>query len=296
VTASDPMTNRVRYIEVVALVLGSIIIWWRPIAADFGLALSNDAYTHVLLILPLSIALIYFGNKTTSLPSTLEARGWLGPILLVAAFLFRCAAAWNFWHLSAGNNLSLSMFSLVIWWIGMVIHCFGLGGFRSLLFPLCFLLLIVPFPEPVLNWITGFLQYQSALAASVLFRLARVPVIRDGVVLSIPGLDIEVARECSSIRSSMMLLVTTLILAHLFLRSPWRKVLLVVLAIPLCVVKNAVRIFTIVELGTRVDAGFLEGKLHRNGGILFLGFALILIVVLLWGLRRGEGGSQVRTA
>jgi exosortase len=282
------MTSRTRLIEFLVLVFGSLVVWWRPILADFRLALSSGAHTHILLILPLSIALIYFEKKSTSLPSTLDSSGWLGAILLVAALLFRCATAWNFWDLSAGNNLSLNMFSLVIWWIGTVIHCLGLGVFRSFLFPFCFLLLIVPFPEQMLDWVTESLQYQSAFASSILFRLAGVPVVRDGVMLSIPGLDIEVARECSSIRSSMMLLVSTLMLAHLFLRSPWRKVLLVVLAIPLSVVKNAVRIFTIAQLGTRVDPSFLDGRLHHHGGILFLGFALIVIVGLLWALRKGE--------
>jgi exosortase/archaeosortase family protein len=93
-------------------------------------------------------------------------------------------------------------------------------------------------------------------------------------MLSIPGLDIEVARECSSIRSSLMLVVTTMILAHLFLRSWWRKALLVGAAIPLSVAKNGLRIVTIAELGTRIDPGFLSGKLHHNGGILFFGLSV----------------------
>src|ERR1017187_1356892 len=108
------------------------------------------------------------------------------------------------------------------------------------------------------------------------------------MMLSIPNLDIEVARECSSIRSSLMLAVTTLVLAHLFLRSWCRKVLLVAAAIPLSVAKNGLRIFTITELGTRVDPGFLDGKLHHHGGILFYGLAVVAVAALLWVLRRTE--------
>ncbi len=180
------------------------------------------------------------------------------------------------------------MFALVMWWIGSLVFCLGLGTFRSLLFPLCFLFLIVPFSGCVLDSITEFLQQQTAVAASALFHFARVPVMRDGIMLSIPGLDIEVARECSSIRSSMILLVTTMVLAHLFLRSWWRKVLLIAAVIPLSVAKNAVRIFTIAELGTRVDPGFLDGWLHHNGGIVFLTLAVLAVVMLLWLLRRSE--------
>jgi len=283
---ANPLTNRARYIELSALVAGSLVIWWRPIVANLKLALSSDAHTHILLVLPLSIALAYLEGKEERL--TFESSGRLGTILLTAALLLRAVTAWTAWHLSPNDLLALSIFALVIWWIGSVILCFGLRTFRSLLFPLCFLFLIVPFPEHVLSWITGFLQDQSAVAASILFRCARVPVTRDGIILSIPGLDIEVSRECSSVRSSMMLIVTTMVLAHLFLRSWWKKALLMVIAIPLSVAKNALRIFTIVGLGTRVDPGFLVGRLHRHGGIVFWSLAVAVVVVLLWGLTRSE--------
>ena len=107
-------------------------------------------------------------------------------------------------------------------------------------------------------------------------------------MLSIPNLDIEVARECSSIRSSMLLVVTTMILAHLFLRSSWRKAVLIACAIPLAAIKNGIRIFVITELATRVDPGFFDGNLHRRGGILFLALAMAMVGALLWGLRRNE--------
>jgi exosortase len=147
---------------------------------------------------------------------------------------------------------------------------------------------MVPIPDFALSRIIEFLQQQSALAARIMFRAARVPVTQDGIMLSIPNLDIEVSLECSSIRSSLMLVVTTMVFAHLFLRSWWRKVLLVAAAIPLSVAKNGLRIFTIAELGTRVDPGFLDGKLHHNGGILFFGIAVVAVGALLWVLRRTE--------
>ncbi len=280
------VNNRAKYFAFFALVAASVILWWQSLAATLGLALHSDACNYILLILPLSCALNYLEVKTVGVS---EFRGSVGPILLSAALLVRALTAWNIGHLTDSGRLSLSMLGLVIFWIGSVISCFGLQSFRDLLFPLCFLFLVVPLPERVLNWITEFLQNQSAIAAELLFRAAWVPVARDGVFLSIPGLDIEVAHECSSIRSSEMLIIITLILAHLFLRSPWRKTLLILAAIPLSVAKNAVRIFTIAELGTRVDPGYLHGRLHHQGGIVFLSLALVVDVLLLWLLRKSEG-------
>ena len=191
-------------------------------------------------------------------------------------------------------RLSLGMFALVTWWIASVLFCFGARTFQSFLFPLCFLFLMVPIPDFALSWIVEFFQQQSAEAARIMFRAVGVPVTQDGIMLSIPNLNIEVARECSSIRSSLMLVVTTTVLAHLFLRSWWRKALLIVAAIPLSVAKNGLRIFTIAELGTRVDSGFLSGKLHHNGGIILFVIAVVVIVVLLWILRRTEFRMQLR--
>lgn len=275
-----------RYTELLILIAGSTVIWWHPIAATLALALNSDAHTYILLVLPLSVALVYI--ESTGKLLAFESRRWIGTILLSTGLLFRGFAAWNIWHLSTNDQLSLSMLALVIWWIGSVILSFGFRTFQFLLVPLCFMFLIVPFPGQVLSWITEVLQHQSATASGILFRCVQIPVQQNGILLSIPGLDIEVTPECSSIRSSMILIVTTIILAQLFLRSWGRKTLLVAAAIPLSIAKNAVRIFTITSLGTRVDPSFLHGRLHRSGGVVFLGLALIVVFVLLWALRRSE--------
>jgi exosortase len=250
------------------------------------MAWGDEAYTHILLILPLSGALIYLERRT--LPSVSRPAISAGLVLLVLAlslggFAWLEASAWP-----EDMRLSLSMFALVTWWIGSVVLCFGLQTFQAFLFPLCFLFWLVPMPAIALDEIIHFLQHQSAFAARVLFMAAGVPVAQDGIMLSIPGLDIEVARECSSIRSSLMLIVTTMVLAHLFLRSGWRKALLIAAAVPLAAVKNGLRIFTIAELGTRVDPGIFDSNFHHRGGILFFAVSVAMTVGLLWVLRRTE--------
>lgn len=275
-----------RFFQLCLFIAVSVALWWRSIASTLQLALSSDAYTHILLIIPLSLALIYIERKQHSVAT--NSRQWLGAVLMIPALLLQLLLAWGPMHFSASDRLALSMSALVVFWIGAVIFCFGIQTFKSFLFPLCFLFLIIPLPDLALTWVTAFLQQQSAWAASILFRMIGVPVATDGAFLSIPGLNIEVARECSSIRSSTMLVVVTLMMAHLFLRSWWRKALLVLSAIPLSVAKNGLRIFVITELATRVDPGFLNGKLHHNGGPIFLSLAVITILLLLWGLRKTE--------
>ncbi len=219
----------------------------------------------------------------------------MGPILLVAAIAI---ASWTRLLPSSpgpGVQLAVEMIALVTSWMGSFVLCFGAKSSRIVLFPLLFLFGLVPLPGAALNWIISLLQEGSAWSAHALFAAFGVPVVQTGVLLTIPNLTIQVAQECSSIRSSSMLFITTIVLAQVLLRSPWRKTLVVFLAIPLSVAKNGLRIFTIAMLGTRVDPDYLTGRLHHQGGILFFIVALIGEFAILILLRRGEMSSLSRS-
>jgi len=262
----------------------SLGAWWAPLTSSFALALSDERYTHILLILPVSAALIFLDWKPPQPFGGLS----LGSVFLVAAGLAAVVVRWKAIPLPSDGRLALNMVTVVVWWIGAFLLCFGIRAARSAVFPLCFLFWTVPLPEFVLNPIVSLLQRGSAAAAHLLFEVAGVPVAQRGMLIHVPGLTVEVARECSSIRSSLMLVVTTMVLAQILLRSPWRKALIIAAAIPLSVAKNGLRIFAIVMLATRVDPSFLTGRLHRQGGIIFFLIALAVISLLLWIARRGE--------
>ena len=281
--STSTVSSRLAFGGLVAIALA---IFWNPLVSSFALALHDDQYTHILLILPVSVALILLDWKPSE-PSS----GWgvsLGAALLVVAALMAAVARWRSAPLSADERVSLNMFALVVWWIAAFVLCFGMRASRRALFPLCFLFWMVPFPSSLLDPIVSWLQRGSAMAAHILSVAAGVPVQQSGVMLHIPGLTVEVAQECSSIRSSSMLLVTTMVLAQMLLRSPWRRALVIAVAIPLSVLKNGLRIFAIAMLTTRVDPSFLTGRLHNQGGIIFFLIALGAIILLISILRRGE--------
>jgi exosortase len=241
-------TRRTQLAAFVLLCGVSIAMWWHALALTLRLALGDPAHTHILLIVPLSIALIQL--QWRNLPETFQSSGTAG-LLLVGALAVAGLVRWGGSGMADDLRLSLSMFALVTWWIASVAFCFGLRVLWALLFPLIFLFWMVPIPAAALDRIIPFLQNESAASARTLFQMAGVPVTQDGTVLDIPGLSIEVARECSSIRSSLVLIVMTMVLAQLFLSSWWRKALVIATSIPLAVAKNGLRIFVIAELGTR---------------------------------------------
>lgn len=277
--------------RLVFAVLGaiSLAIWWGPLGSSFALALHDEQYTHLLLILPISANLIFVDWKS---PDRSSASGVaIGSVLLVSTLLIRWRAA----VLPSDLQLSLSMLALVVCWNASFVFCFGVPAFRRALFPLCFLLWLVPFPDFVLNPIVAMLQQGSAASAHLLFAAVGISVAQRGMLLHIPGLTLEVAPECSSIRSSLMLIVTTMVVAQILLRSPWRKAAIVATAVPLSIAKNGLRIFTLGVLATRIDPSFLTGRLHRQGGVIFFVIALAAIFLLLWFLRHGENKNDDST-
>lgn len=268
----------------------SAAIWWRALISTFALAFRDDQYTHILLILPVSLALIFLDWQPLE-PSSGSGVS-VGSGLMIAAILLFLLAKVEAPPLQPDDRLALSMLAFVLWVMGAFIFAFGTRAFQKALFPLCFLLWMVPLPQFLLNPIVRMLQAGSAASAHLLFAAIGVPVAQDGTQVTIPGLTMEVAQECSSIRSSLMLVVTTMVVAQVLLRTAWRKAIVVAVAIPLSVAKNGLRIFVLGMLATRVDRSFMTGKLHHQGGILYFLIALAFIFLLIWIARRGEDKSR----
>ena len=263
------------------------LLAWRPLRAVLEAALEHEQNSHILLVLPVVLTLLVLESRGRLIP-----KHWSvipGCAVLFCALLLAGISIYYARMLGSSNALSLSIFSLVTAWLGLTILFCGADLVRYLAFPLAFLFLLVPLPDFVLNTVTYWLQYGSTRATQALFVLFGIPVAREGFVLYLPSIDIEVAAECSGIRSSMMLFLTTLVLGHLFLRTAWRQWVLFVSVIAVTIFKNGLRIFTLTTLAMYVDPKWIEGDFHhRYGGSVFFAMAMGLILLILRGLRRSE--------
>jgi exosortase len=239
-------------------------------------SLTHDYGSHILLIVPVSVCLIYL--KRDEIFSDLRVNLVAGSILFALGLILVLAA--HRYSPLRREMLSVESLALVVLWIAGFILCYGTGAFMRAQFPLLFLLLLVPIPEIAAEKAIFALQAGSSDVAYGLLQMLSIPVLKDGFVLLLPRVDLEVAKECSGIRSSLSLLV--------ILRSPWRKLLLVLASVPLLVIKNGIRIVTIYMLTTYVNPGFLHGKLHTSGGILFYLLGLLALIPVVVLLRRGE--------
>ncbi len=264
----------------------SLLPFWTSISALATLSTQDDRYSYVILMPLISLGLIVL-NKKSIFAESRYCPGWGIPLFLAGSILYIAAK-----QLESG--LSVEMLAVILVWIAGFLLFYGTKTVRSAAVPLFALLFTAPLPENLMHMAEVGLQYASADVSHFVFKLIGIPVFRNGLVFALPGLNIEVAEQCSGIRSTTALLITVAMASHLFFRSNWSKLALIALTIPIAIFKNAVRITTLSWLGVYVSPDVLEGPLHRMGGLPFTLVAIAILVPLLLLFRRLETGASGR--
>jgi len=159
---------------------------------------------------------------------------------------------------------------------------------RELAFPFGLLFLMAPLPPVVMNALEAFFQHASAWTAATLMKLSSLPAYHDGLFFLLPGLRIEVAQECSGIHSTVVLFITSLIVGHLFLRRTRDQFVLAAAIVPLAILRNGFRIFSLAWLSVEVDPNIIHSALHHRGGPIFFALSLVPLFFLVLILRRLE--------
>ena len=270
--------------------------WWpliTVITRSLQSAAGYEHYSHIVLLPFLTGYLVYLQRREVVGQAILGLRVGAPPLVAGAAVVWFAAGS------TVGpvtdERLSLAILGLVVMWTSSFVICFGPRAVRAVAFPIVLLLFMVPLPPDALLAVIRFLQRGSASASEVLFGVIQMPFLRDGFFFTLPGLMIHIAEECSGIRSTLALLLSGLVIAHLFLRSPVTKTVFVLFIVPLAVVKNAVRIVVLSWLAIHVDPSFITGSaVHRNGGIPIFLASLTVMLLVVWTLRRCESWTRRR--
>ena len=289
--------NRRHLIFLVFFVL-AFLMAYGPIKALYDSSSQREYYSHIVLIPLVSIYLVFQKRKfvfaeredaedggTQSLRNDRIA----GIALLLAGVLIYVVGRGVRPDLNPNDFTAVIALAAVVFLNGGFILSYGLTAFKEALFPLLFLIFVVPIPSALMDGFIYFLQVGSTEFTNLLFMASGVPFFREGFFFHLPGMSIEVAKQCSGIRSSLALLITAVLAGHMFLNTWWKKVILAVLIIPITMFKNGIRILILTLMGTYWDPRWLtESSLHRDGGIVFFILALVLMAPILYLLRRGE--------
>jgi len=288
--AGGPVIAGVRARRGLLLSAGALTLAFSlPLYHLVRFALASELYSHIVLI-PFISAFLVWTKRGVRLPASAPARPWALPLLLAGAGLlaWRGGLALAGATVAAADSLALTTLSFVLLFAGLCAWFLGWRTLRAAVFPLVFLVFMVPFPVAVRDLLENLLQHGSAAAAFGFFRLSGMPVHREGFVFHLPGFSLEVAPQCSGIHSSLALFITSAVAARLFLRTPWKRAVLTAAVIPLALLRNGLRVFVVGTLCVRIGPEMIDAYIHRHGGPIFFVLSLIPFLLLLYGLWRTD--------
>jgi len=246
----------------------------------------SDVHSYVLLVPFVTAYLLYIRWRQLSGEFTTS---WGPAAVLAAVGVGALFAGRHFPNLGQNDHMTLIALSFVCFAISGAFLFLGTKWARSAMFPLFFLAFFIPLPEIVVDTLEEASKQASAEVASWLFLITGTPFLRtEKTMFQLPGITIVVAKECSGIRSSLVLIITSLLAANMFLRTTWRRVLLVLAVIPLGLLRNAVRILVISLLCVHIGPHMINSVIHRRGGPFFFAVSLVPLFAMLWLFRRQE--------
>jgi exosortase len=239
-------------------------------------------YSHGYLIPPL--ALYFAWERKKKLRNAPIQPSWWGVLPLVLG-----AVALAIGRL--GVELMSMRVAFVLTLIGIQILLLGLPIFRILAFPLCFLFLMVPLPQSLVNVIAFPLQLVAADLAVSSLQAFGMPVLREGNIIHLPQSSLFVAEACSGLRSLMALGTLGIVFAYFFRKSWLERSILIASTIPIAVIVNAFRVALTAVLTRRWGMEMTEGAVHMTEGFFTFGVAFGLLMLeasLISALLRGS--------
>lgn len=241
-------------------ILGSMIQHWR-IVPD---------YSHGFLIVPL--ALIFAYEKKFHLKAARIEGSWWG-VGLLAIGLGLLALG------QLGSLLSPLRAGYVFSLMGFVLLFLGAEVFRLLLFPMCFLLLMVPLPQSLVNVVAFPLQLIAAKWAVSALQMIGVPVLLEGNIIHLASGDLFVAEACSGLRSLMALMTLGVVFAHFFRRdSLLQQLILIASTVPIAILVNALRVAVTGFLAHQYGHETAGGVIHDFQGLITFSLAFLLLL------------------
>jgi exosortase len=195
---------------------------------------------------------------------------------------------------SLGTELFVSRLSMLPLIAGLVVLSRGWSHLRAALFPIAILVLMIPIPAIVFNPLTLPLQMLASKLAAATLPIFGVPVLREGNIINLPVMSLEVARACSGIRSLYSLITLATIYGYLVKSAMWIRIVLIAAAVPIAVAANSLRIVGTGLLVQYWDPSKAVGFFHEFSGELLFLISLLMLMLLHRALTPGLSGLGSR--
>jgi len=264
--------------------LPALFLWtYWPILPGLVAQWWNDPdYSHGFLIPFISLGFVWF--RRNQIASIEMQPGYSGLMIMTTALMMYVAG-------SVGADMFLQRISLILMLSGILVFVAGWSMFKALLFPIGYLLLAVPLPQIIFNSIAFPLQLLAAGIATDTMQLLSVPVLREGNIMHLASVSLDVEEACSGIRSLFSLLALGVLYAQLTTKKLTPRLVMALAVIPIAIAANVFRVTTTGLLAHYLSVETAMGFFHQLGGIAVFAVALLLFfgisqLVALLGLKQ----------
>lgn len=259
-------------IPAVAAALAFVVLFAQPMRSLAVEWWNNPEAGHGLLLAPLAL---WFAWKRGLAPDR-KGQMLFGASILAAAVVLRYLSG------LAAETFTMRV-SVLLALAGLVVFAWGWRQVLRWWLPFTILFLSIPWPTLITNAMALPLQFQASKMGAALLESRNIPVMLSGNVIQLPGHRLFVTEACSGLRSLTALLSLGVLVGGLWLRFPAMRVLLVLAAIPVAILINAVRVFLTGFLVYFVDPKLGEGFMHVTEGWLLFIIAFGILGLLAWG-------------
>lgn len=263
------------------------IVYWNVLVELVDAWSTDDNYSHGFFIAPLAI---YFAwERRRALAALPVQPSWLGVFVIAASLMLFIAG-------SLGAELFLSRVSLIGVLAGAVLFLFGWRHFKALLFPLAFLLLMIPLPALIFNQIAFPLQLLASNVGASAVSALDIPILREGNVLILANATLEVAEACSGIRSLVSLFTLGIVFGYFVDPRPWVRVAIALSSVPVAILANGLRVASAGVAAHKYGNVGVEGVFHEFSGWVVFIVAFLMMFALQRALQRWLPAAMPRRA
>jgi exosortase len=270
--ASFPLTGWLAgKTDMLLLGLLLLIAFWSILVGIGRSWFDENAYMeHGILVVP---AAVYMAWTKKDKLQTISRRpsGWGLLLLLWGALqaLLGIAMQW----------IWLSRMAFLISLVGYIAVAFDWRTVRELTYPLCTLILMITPPVFIFERLTLSLQLLASRLGEIFLEALGYSVLREGNILEMVGIKLSVEEACSGIRSLVAIFFMCVLYNYFFVEGRSMKAVLLVMAIPVAILGNAVRIVATGVAG-QYDPALVSGATHEAFGYVSVVAAALGVIAL----------------
>jgi exosortase A len=259
-----------RHAALLAGAWAALLLLFRHDAADLlRIYWTNTTFGHCLFVGPVIAWLVW--QRKRELAEVVPAGWWPGLALVAAGGM-----SWL-----VGDAAGVALFrhaGLIVMMQGAVVSVLGLNVARSLLFPLFYMLFLVPFGE----FFEGPLQDVTVRMVMPLLHAANVPASVDGVLISTPNGFFEVAEACSGAKFLIAMIAYGVLVANVCYVSWKRRIGFMAMALVVPVIANGLRAFGTIYAAWWTSVEAATGFDHIVYGWVFFGLVMVIVLAIGW--------------